>query len=31
MRLFTEKEVLEELKRRRGAFMDSDENGIRDK
>jgi hypothetical protein len=31
MRLFSEKEVLEELKRRRGAFMESDDNGIRDK
>lgn len=31
MRLFSEKEVLEKLKRRRGAFMESDDNGIRDK
>jgi len=31
MRLFSEKEVLDELKRRRGAFIDSDKNGIRDK
>ncbi len=30
MRLFSEKEVLDELKRRRGGFIDSDKNNMTD-